>query len=98
LYETVNFEAQRFGTSFDCVTEFAWNFGDGATATTTVPTITHTYTQPGSYVVSVTIKRPDVQLMLTRNLIVAADIPTMSTMMLWVMAAVILAIGALRVR
>ncbi|MFH1319861.1 MAG: PKD domain-containing protein [Bacteroidota bacterium] len=34
---------------------FAWNFGDGNTMTTISPSVSHSYTAPGNYAVSVTI-------------------------------------------
>ncbi len=36
------------------ITSYAWNFGDGHTTTTPTPTVSHTYTAPGSYTASVT--------------------------------------------
>ena len=40
----------KYGT----ITSYAWNFGDGVTATTATPTTTHTYATGGNYPVSVT--------------------------------------------
>ena len=36
------------------ITNYAWNFGDGATANTSVPTTTHTYAHDGSYTATLT--------------------------------------------
>lgn len=36
---------------------FEWRFGDGATRTVTTPEVTHTWTTPGRYAVSVTVRR-----------------------------------------
>lgn len=46
------------GTDIDCAEAFDWEFGDGATAETTVPTTTHTYASLGSFDAAVTIVRP----------------------------------------
>ena len=35
------------------IVRYTWNFGDGAVVTTQVPSASHTYTQSGSFVVSV---------------------------------------------
>lgn len=37
------------------VTGFAWSFGDGATATTSAPTISHKFAKPGKYSVQLTV-------------------------------------------
>ncbi len=37
------------------ITSYAWNFGDGITATTSSPTTTHTFVQPGTYTVTLTV-------------------------------------------
>lgn len=37
--------------SGETATEFSFNFGDGATATSTTPTATHSYANPGTYLV-----------------------------------------------
>ncbi len=39
---------------FHTIARYDWVFGDGATATTTVPTVTHDY-QPGTYTARVTL-------------------------------------------
>lgn len=36
------------------IVRYAWTFGDGTSQTTTVPTVTKTYSTPGTYVVTVT--------------------------------------------
>lgn len=40
----------RYGT----IARYAWNFGDGTTATTTRPVTTHVYPAPGTYTVKLT--------------------------------------------
>lgn len=40
----------RYGT----IARYAWNFGDGTTATTTRPVTTHVYAAPGTYTVKLT--------------------------------------------
>jgi DNA-binding beta-propeller fold protein YncE len=51
-------------TSFDsrgsypqstAIATYAWNFGDGKTATTTQPLVSHSYANPGTYVVTLTL-------------------------------------------
>jgi 6-phosphogluconolactonase (cycloisomerase 2 family) len=37
------------------VASYAWDFGDGTTATTDTPATQHTYAQPGSYTVTLTV-------------------------------------------
>jgi PKD domain len=50
----VNLNAGGSTVDYGAITSYAWNFGDGQTATTGVPTISHTYTSAGDYTVSVT--------------------------------------------
>ena len=37
------------------IKKYAWNFGDGATAVTTTPSVTHPYAAAGTYTVSLTV-------------------------------------------
>jgi hypothetical protein len=46
------------GTDIECAEAFDWEFGDGTTAETTVPTTTHTYPALGRFTAAVTIVRP----------------------------------------
>jgi subtilisin family serine protease len=40
----------------DFVSAYIWNFGDGSTATSSAPTITHTYQTQGDFTVTLTVK------------------------------------------
>jgi PKD repeat protein len=62
INETVTFDASnsKLGWSaatqeFSPITTYAWNFSDGTTNTTSNPAITHEYTEPGNYTVTLTI-------------------------------------------
>lgn len=46
------------GTDIECAEVFAWEFGDGASAETDVPTATHAYPSLGQFDAAVTIVRP----------------------------------------
>ncbi len=48
------FDASASTVQYGTITSYAWNFGDGVTATTASPTTTHTYSTGGNYPVSVT--------------------------------------------
>ncbi len=45
-------------TSTGLITNRLWNFGDGSTTNTTATTVVHTYTNPGSAIVSLTVSGP----------------------------------------
>ncbi|MDE3205975.1 MAG: PKD domain-containing protein [Acidobacteriota bacterium] len=47
-------DASSSSVAYGSITGFAWNFGDGTTASTSGPTVTHTFGAAGSYVVTVT--------------------------------------------
>ncbi len=47
-------DASPSSVAYGSITGFAWNFGDGTTASTSGPTVTHTFGVAGSYVVTVT--------------------------------------------
>jgi YVTN family beta-propeller protein len=49
-----SFNASASTVEFGTISSYAWNFGDGHTATTPTPTTTHTYASAGSYTASVT--------------------------------------------
>jgi 6-phosphogluconolactonase (cycloisomerase 2 family) len=51
----VTFDASTSTDPDGTVASYAWNFGDGKTETTTVPTVTHAYEQAGGYTATVTL-------------------------------------------
>ncbi len=54
--EADHFDAGKStGSEGSAITEYKWEFGDGASATTKVPTISHTYSKAGSYTVKLTV-------------------------------------------
>ena len=48
------FDASASTVRFGAITSYAWSFGDGSTATTSTPTVTHVYAATGSYSARVT--------------------------------------------
>ncbi len=52
---TVTFYAEGSETEFGSIVSYSWNFGDGSTADTTEPYISHVYNQQGTYNASVTV-------------------------------------------
>ena len=52
--QPTSFDASASTVAVGTITTYAWNFGDGSTATTSAPTTTHTYATPGPYTASVT--------------------------------------------
>lgn len=52
---TITLDASTSSSPVGTIASYVWNFGDGQTATTSSPTITHTYTVSGSYTVSLTV-------------------------------------------
>ncbi|HEY5173870.1 MAG TPA: PKD domain-containing protein, partial [Acidimicrobiia bacterium] len=51
---TSSFDATASTVQYGTITSYAWNFGDGVTATTATPTTTHIYATGGNYPASVT--------------------------------------------
>ena len=49
-----DFDASNSAVAFGSIASYAWAFGDGTTANTTTPTITHTYSAVGTYTATVT--------------------------------------------
>lgn len=52
----VQFNASTSTSSGDPITEYQWDFGDGATTTTASVTTTHTYAASGGFVVTLRVK------------------------------------------
>ena len=52
--QPTSFDASASTVAFGTITAYAWDFGDGSTATTSGPTITHTYATPGPHTATVT--------------------------------------------
>ena len=52
--QATHFNASASVAPSSPITNYAWNFGDGATANTSAPTTTHTYAHDGSYTATVT--------------------------------------------
>lgn len=60
----------------DPVTQYAWNFGDGATQNSTAAAVTHQYNNPGAYNVTVTVTtRQGCSASLTAGQLVRAGTP-----------------------
>ena len=45
----------RFGSDYYNPVMYQWDFGDNASMNSSVPTVTHTYTTPGSWNISVSV-------------------------------------------
>jgi DNA-binding beta-propeller fold protein YncE len=54
LGNPTNFDASASTVAFGRVVRYEWSFGDGSTAVTTTPKVSHTYVAPGAYLASVT--------------------------------------------
>jgi len=52
LEDTVFFDASGTTDPDGTVVRYEWNFGDGSTAVTTTPTVSHVYTRKGTYTVT----------------------------------------------
>lgn len=52
---TASFNASGSGDADGSVAKYKWGFGDGTSATTTQPAMTHTYENAGTYTVSLTV-------------------------------------------
>ncbi len=54
-YGTVTFDASASFNPHGSIINYTWDFGDGNTTMTTSPAMTHTYTMPGNYNVTLTV-------------------------------------------
>jgi YVTN family beta-propeller protein len=52
--QPTRFDASGSASPQNPIAHYDWNFGDGASATTTAPTTSHVYARPGTYAASVT--------------------------------------------
>jgi YVTN family beta-propeller protein len=52
--ETTSFDASASTVKYGSIVSYAWDFGDGGTATTSTPTTTHVYAHNGGFVAHVT--------------------------------------------
>jgi DNA-binding beta-propeller fold protein YncE len=52
---TVTFDASASSSPIGSIATYAWDFGDGQTATTTSPTTSHTYSTSGTFTVTLTV-------------------------------------------
>jgi len=71
----VNFDASGSTAGGAEITQYHWNFGDGATQTTGNPYIEHVYTSPGTYTVSVTLVTSVGEDTAERQLVIDAALP-----------------------
>jgi PKD repeat protein len=71
---TVTFDAGASHDPDGTIGEYLWDFGDGSSASTSVPTADHRFTQPGQYPVSLVVKdnEGDISTPHTRPLAVSA--------------------------
>jgi YVTN family beta-propeller protein len=53
-YQSTQFDASASTVPSGTITNYAWDFGDGTTATTATPTTNHVYTSPGPFTATVT--------------------------------------------
>jgi PKD repeat protein/V8-like Glu-specific endopeptidase len=53
---TVNFDASKSKDLQGPMAQYRWTFGDGASTTTTGPTVSHVYNTPGNFVAQVTVQ------------------------------------------
>jgi YVTN family beta-propeller protein len=49
-----SFDASASSVAYGTITSYAWNFGDGHSATTSTPTTTHNYAAAGTYMATLT--------------------------------------------
>jgi len=52
--QPARFDAAASTVEYGTIATYAWDFGDGQTATSTTPQVAHTYANPGTYTVTLT--------------------------------------------
>jgi hypothetical protein len=68
--------ATTFGLATQAISRAEWNFGDGATATTTTPNVSHVYQSVGTYSVSVTVTDTRGRMVSTAATVTIATLPS----------------------
>ena len=53
-FQGTQFDASASTVPYGTITNYAWDFGDGTTASTSTPTTSHVYTSPGPFTATVT--------------------------------------------
>jgi YVTN family beta-propeller protein len=53
-FQSTQFDASASTVPYGTITNYAWDFGDGTTASTSTPTTSHVYTTPGPFTAAVT--------------------------------------------
>jgi YVTN family beta-propeller protein len=53
-WQATTFDASASTVKYGTIASYQWDFGDGATQTTTTPIVTHAYAAPGRYTVTLT--------------------------------------------
>jgi PKD repeat protein len=103
--QAVAFDASRsqaVSQPGESLATFAWNFGDGATLTTTTPHATHTYAHPGNYLVTLRVTdTAGLPGTTTLTIIVqngsGADLPIGTLVLLGIIVLAAIALGVLTV-
>jgi PKD repeat protein len=92
----LSFLIQSLAVDFTCERyTFDWTFGDGTTARTSGPTVTHRFGAPGIYNVTVHISRPDSEVTLGKPVTISAPVPTLSITVTVALALCLLSLGLL---
>jgi PKD repeat protein len=52
---SATFDGSASGTPNGSITKWSWNFGDGTSAATTIPTVNHTYATTGTKTAKLTV-------------------------------------------
>ena len=102
--ETVSFSLQTFGADLSCFPHtFEWNFADGSTHTSAVPAVSHVFSGPGTYSVTVRVTGADTiqldgtaSLVITKQVVVSAAFPVLSQVAIAALALTIATAGVLK--